>query len=50
MSRAEAWDMHVMWEREMKREVREQRARKIRAAVKKVLAPPPRPEPRVRTL
>ena len=49
-SRAEAWDAHVMWEREMKREVKAQRGRRIRAAVKRVLSPPPRPEPSVRTL
>ena len=49
-SSAEAWDAHVMWEREMKREVRDQRAREIRAAVKKRQTPPPRPEPSVRSL
>lgn len=49
-SQAEAWDAHVMWEREMKRAAREARARKIRAAVKKTLHPPPRAEPSVRML
>ncbi len=50
LSQAEAWDAHVMWEREMKRATREQRARKIRAAVKKTLSPPPLAEPGVRML
>jgi hypothetical protein len=50
ISKAEAWDAHVIWEREMKREARNQRVRKVRAAVKKVLSPPPRPEPSVRVL
>lgn len=50
ISQSEAWDSHVMWEREMKRAAREARARKIRAAVRKTLNPPPRPEPSVRML
>jgi hypothetical protein len=50
VSPAEAWDAHVIWEREMKRAARDARARKIRAAVRKTLNPPPRPEPSVRML
>lgn len=44
------WDDHVIWEREMKRVARDARNRRIRASVRKSLAPPPPPEPKARTL
>jgi hypothetical protein len=46
----EAWEDHKVWEREMKRQARLQRNAEIRAAVKRGMAPPQPPEPRIRSL
>ena len=46
----EAWEDHVVWQREMKREARRQRNAEIRAAVRKGMVPPKPTEPRVRGL
>lgn len=41
---------NIVWQREMKREERRQRNAEIRAAVRKGMAKPPPPEPRIRML
>lgn len=49
-SQDEAWQDHVVWQREMKKEQRRQRDAAIRAAVRKGMAKDAPPQPRVRTL
>lgn len=49
-AQAKAREDNIVWQREMKREERRQRDAEIRVAVRKSMAKPPPPEPRIRML
>lgn len=49
-AQSEAREDNIVWQREMKREARRQRNAEIRAAVRKAMAKPERPGPRISVL